>query len=473
MERRSEVAAAGMNSDGSVAPAAAAGPSKKDRHIVSWTPKEDDLLREQVALHGTENWTRIAAQFKDKTGRQCRRRWNTYLNAECKKGGWSPEEDRLLCEAQKVYGNRWTEIAKVVSGRTDNAVKNRFSTLCKKRAKHEALSKENNGSCLNPNNKRVIIQNGCITAETRELSLPTKQIRYHISDLKENKISEEYLRKHGMNKDQLRPPLAVLAQNSNIAGELPTHVGNDLRTAVHNDNKTRATFIKKDDPKLTALLQQAELLSSLAQKVNAENTKESLEDAWKEIQDYVAQTEESGMLSRKISGTDFVLDDFRDLIEELMSSDSIGLQSLRQSDLHENSRQSSECRTGSTGHFNTQGNERDHQIDDSSFDNDPEVTGPHEDAQCLGITACQEEVMPPITKPKENDENICDISNSEFASPLLTTPPFQSLAEGIATPKFTSSERRFLLSVIGLPSPAPSPKSSQPPACKKALLDSL
>ncbi|EHA8590932.1 transcription factor MYB124 [Cocos nucifera] len=465
-------AAAGMNSDGSVAPAAVAAPPKKDRHIVSWTPKEDDLLREQVALHGTENWTRIAAQFKDKTGRQCRRRWNTYLNAECKKGGWSAEEDRLLCEAQKVYGNRWTEIAKVVSGRTDNAVKNRFSTLCKKRAKHEALSKENNGSCLNPNNKRVIIRNGCIPAETRELSLPTKHMRYHISDLKENKRNEEYLGKHGMNKDQLRSPLAVLAQNCNIAGELLAYVGNDLRTAVHNDNRTRGTFLKKDDPKLTALLQQAELLSSLAQKVNAENTKESLENAWKEIQDYMAQTEESGMPSRKISGTDFVLDDFRDLIEELMSSDSIGQQSLRQSDLHENSR-SSEYSAGSSGHFNNQGNEKDHQTDDCVFSNNTEISGPQEDAQCFGMTACQEEVMPPLTKPKENDENSCNISNSEFASPLLTTPPFQSLADGILTPKFTASERRFLQSVIGLPSPVPSPKSSQPPACKKALLDSL
>lgn len=39
MESRSEMAAAGMNSDGSVAPADAAGTQKKDRHIVSWTPK--------------------------------------------------------------------------------------------------------------------------------------------------------------------------------------------------------------------------------------------------------------------------------------------------------------------------------------------------------------------------------------------------------------------------------------------------
>jgi myb proto-oncogene protein len=41
------------------------------------------------------------------------------------------------------------------------------------------------------------------------------------------------------------------------------------------------TFLKKDDPKITALMQQAELLSSLALKVSEENTDQSLENAWK------------------------------------------------------------------------------------------------------------------------------------------------------------------------------------------------
>ncbi|XP_010917008.1 transcription factor MYB124 isoform X2 [Elaeis guineensis] len=469
--------AAGMNSDDAVALAAAAAgtaaaPPKKDRRIVSWTPEEDDLLREQVALHGIVNWTKIASQFRDKSGRQCRRRWNSYLNSDCKKGGWSPEEDKLLCEAQKVYGNRWTEIAKVVSGRTDNAVKNRFSTLCKKRATNEALFKENSGSFLN-SNKRVIIQNGCITVQTRELSIPTKQMRYNISDLKESNISEQYTGNHEMKKDQLRSPLAVLAPNCDIAGGLLTqnHVGNDSRTAVYDENKTTCTFFRKDDPKVTALLQQAELLSSLAHKVNAENTKESLDDAWKGIQDYLAQTEETEILSRKISGTEFVLDDFTDLIEDLKGTNTTGLQSLRQSELHQNSEGTSEYSTGLAEHFETQRNEMDHQTDNCSFNNNTEVNGPHKDMQLPSITTHQEEVLPPIKMPKENDESSCNVSNSQFASPLPTTPPFRSLADEITTPEFT--EKRFLLDLIGLPSPAPSPKSSQQPTCKKALLDSL
>jgi myb proto-oncogene protein len=100
------------------------------------------------------------------------------LNSECKKGGWSREEDLLLCEAQKVLGNKWTEIAKVVSGRTDNAVKNRFSTLCKRRAKDDELFKENGSLCSSTSSKRALVQTGCLTSGASGSAPPIKQMRY-------------------------------------------------------------------------------------------------------------------------------------------------------------------------------------------------------------------------------------------------------------------------------------------------------
>lgn len=50
--------------------------------------------------------------------------------------------------------------------------------------------------------------------------------------------------------------------------------------------RTQGTFLKKDDPKITALMQQAELLSSLALKVNTDGTEQSLENAWKVRYDF-------------------------------------------------------------------------------------------------------------------------------------------------------------------------------------------
>jgi len=43
------------------------------------------------------------------------------------------QEDAQLLEAHRHHGNKWTAIAIEIGGRTDNAVKNRFAILEKKR----------------------------------------------------------------------------------------------------------------------------------------------------------------------------------------------------------------------------------------------------------------------------------------------------------------------------------------------------
>ncbi|XP_030482831.2 transcription factor MYB124 isoform X1 [Cannabis sativa] len=468
---------------------------KKERHIVTWTQEEDDILRQQINIHGTENWAIIASKFKDKTTRQCRRRWYTYLNSDFKKGGWSPEEDLLLCEAQKIFGNRWTEIAKVVSGRTDNAVKNRFSTLCKKRAKYEALAKENTTSYMNSNNKRVIFRNGLSTDGTSETSVSTKRIRRsHISDPSENCNFESRLHKQcratTTNQQQLRAPFAVLVQNSHNINIMPSQHHDNITKDVVADaaqiNKYKGSFLRKDDPKINALMQQAELLSSLALKVNTENTEQSLENAWKVLQDFLNQSKESDILRYKLSDFDFQLEDFKDLLDDLKSSNEGSRPSWRQPDLYDESPDSSEYSTGSTTMSQTAVDKTDH--------SQAETGAPHQDVGCssqsihveescvgecdnemiCGGTTEQAEIIPTCNEGKNDGQVVSALSNTEFGSPIHVTPMFRSLTAGIPSPKFSESERNFLLKTLGVESPCPGTNPSQPPPpCKRALLHSL
>ena len=62
--------------------------------------------------------------------------------------------------------------------RTDNAVKNRFSTLCKRRANNDDPFEENGAVCSNANAKRGLTQTGGLTCGAPSASPPIKNMRY-------------------------------------------------------------------------------------------------------------------------------------------------------------------------------------------------------------------------------------------------------------------------------------------------------
>lgn len=447
---------------------------QKERHIVSWSQEEDAILREQIGTHGTDNWAIVASKFKDKTTRQCRRRWFTYLNSDFKKGGWSQEEDMLLCEAQKIFGNRWTEIAKVVSGRTDNAVKNRFSTLCKKRAKSEALAKENNTSYITANNKRTRFQTGQDADRFLETVMPpSKMRRKHIPDTVEDcNVEEEVTGTFRTIDQQLRPPFAVLMHNCHNTNNLTTHL-HPKSEEVSKDG----TFLKKDDPKIIALLQQAELLSSLALKVNTEKTAESYENACKAIQDFLNQTKKNDVHGFNVSDMDFQFENIKDLVEDVRSCNEGSQQSWRQPDLYQGSPDSSDYSTGSTVLPQVLENmeplqdgfcEVEHQTN--------QVMQPNSnvDGKNIPITdsTTNQDILASCDDFDNDVEALCPLPNSEFNSPLQVTPLFRSLGAGIPSPQFSESERNFLLKTLGMES-TPHKPGTQPPPCKRALLHCL
>ena len=95
-----------------------------------WTKEEDNLLLTLVqTMQWPMKWTVVAQTLQDRTGKQCRERYVNHLNPRLKSSDWAPVEDATIFHLYNTIGSHWAKMSKIIPGRTDNGIKNRFHNI--------------------------------------------------------------------------------------------------------------------------------------------------------------------------------------------------------------------------------------------------------------------------------------------------------------------------------------------------------
>ncbi|KAF7824553.1 transcription factor MYB83-like [Senna tora] len=106
-----------------------------------WSPEEDEKLIRYMLTNGQGCWSDIARNAGlQRCGKSCRLRWINYLRPDLKRGAFSLQEEHLILHLHSILGNRWSQIAARLPGRTDNEIKNFWNSTLKKRMKNNPTS---------------------------------------------------------------------------------------------------------------------------------------------------------------------------------------------------------------------------------------------------------------------------------------------------------------------------------------------
>ncbi|KAL1955293.1 hypothetical protein VTO42DRAFT_8825 [Malbranchea cinnamomea] len=102
-----------------------------------WTNIEDEIVKVAVSKYGLNQWARVSSLLARKTPKQCKARWQEWLDPSIKKIEWSKEEDEKLLHLAKLMPTQWRTIAPIV-GRTATQCLERYQKLL-----DEAEAREN------------------------------------------------------------------------------------------------------------------------------------------------------------------------------------------------------------------------------------------------------------------------------------------------------------------------------------------
>lgn len=192
-----------------------------------WSFEEDQVL-EFLVTQGCNNWGQIAERIPGRTPKQCRERWKNHLDPAINKGPYTEDEDAVILAAQERLGNKWSQIAQLLQGRTEDSVKIRWKSLKQNPSKAAASHAQQKKNQQQSQSHASPLGNGASSYSQNAALMRQRQLHllHHQQQLQQNEAAQQLEAQQQLQQQQLQLRLQekmLLQQQQMHRQSLPQH----------------------------------------------------------------------------------------------------------------------------------------------------------------------------------------------------------------------------------------------------------